>query len=352
MDGMLPSSGEEYLRLVRAQARSCPAVVIAPRAHEYLSVKNTSRKYRTDWNSCRPAPEGCAPSPEWRDQFMREFLVARASLKKRKEIGSYDDGSNIDVGTATTALISTEDYMSESGSASKRKKSQLQREDDGNDSIMGLRASSTARRTHQVAIPKMFDEQGWRTLIYGSTTRTTTISTSTWNPTAQAEVTTVVIGADTPQKTTLTSVALGDTTVNIPSPYKVDPTVATTVEATETTSTLMRAMQTPDQEEQGMMPQPQFLTRLHQGHLMQLLKYHLRWMAEDDVTDHEGRWLYAIFMKLDPLVESDQTSILRSLAKKCSRIRSHLNRDSGSKLATVNMVITIVARLFGQSDLE
>ncbi|KAG0370622.1 gem (nuclear organelle) associated protein 2 [Gamsiella multidivaricata] len=103
---------------------------------------------------------------------------------------------------------------------------------------------------------------------------------------------------------------------------------------------------------QGMMPQPRFLMRLNQGHLIQLLKYHLRWLAEDDVSEQEGRWMYALFLKLDPLVESDQTSILRSLAKKCARIRSHLNSDSGSKLATINMVITIVARLFGQSDLE
>lgn len=35
--------------------------------------------------------------------------------------------------------------------------------------------------------------------------------------------------------------------------------------------------------------------------------------------------MYALLMKLDPLVESDQVAVLRNLAKKCSRIRSHLN---------------------------
>ncbi|KAG0377089.1 hypothetical protein BGX24_006742 [Mortierella sp. AD032] len=65
-----------------------------------------------------------------------------------------------------------------------------------------------------------------------------------------------------------------------------------------------------------------------------------------------GKWLYAVFLKLDPLVESDQVAVLRNMAKKCARIRSHFNSGSGSKLATVNMVITIVARLFGQGDLE
>ncbi|KAG0071881.1 gem (nuclear organelle) associated protein 2 [Linnemannia elongata] len=101
-----------------------------------------------------------------------------------------------------------------------------------------------------------------------------------------------------------------------------------------------------------MSPSPQFLIRLDQGHLIQLLKYHLRWLAEDDLQENEEKWLYALFLKLDVLVESDQVAVLRNIAKKCARIRSHFHSDSGSKLATVNMVITIVARLFGQGDLE
>ncbi|KAF9322282.1 gem (nuclear organelle) associated protein 2 [Podila horticola] len=105
-------------------------------------------------------------------------------------------------------------------------------------------------------------------------------------------------------------------------------------------------------DEQGKPPTPLFLLKLNQGHLIVLLRFFLRWLAENDVTEQEGRWMYALLMKLDPLVESDQVAVLRNLAKKCSRIRSHLNRDSGNKLATVNMVITIVNQQFGQGDLE
>jgi hypothetical protein len=39
----------------------------------------------------------------------------------------------------------------------------------------------------------------------------------------------------------------------------------------------------------GMIPQPQFMAMLNQGHLIRLLKYHLHWLAEDDITDHEVR---------------------------------------------------------------
>ncbi|KAI8594543.1 survival motor neuron interacting protein 1-domain-containing protein [Dissophora ornata] len=335
MDEMLPSSGEEYLRMVKAQARSCPAVVIAPKAEQYLSVKNTSRKYRTDWNSCRPAPEGCAPSTEWKEHFMNEFGVARSNLKRhqqqppqgptakrrksrREEVSTVSNNSS-----EQDQQYPTPDLGSSNESASLSSPSKT------------APASSISSSAH-IDIPNMFDEQGWRALLYGpgagagSTTRPAVpvvVASSTANEREAIATTTTT---NTPQE--VTSVTSASTSI-------LD---STTLPATATAITIS----------QGILPQPQFLVRLNQGHLIQLLKYHLRWMAEDDVTEHQGKWLYALFLKLDPLVESDQVSILRSLAKKCSRIRSHLHSDSGSKLATVNMVITIVAQLFGQSDLE
>ncbi|KAG0244627.1 gem (nuclear organelle) associated protein 2 [Actinomortierella wolfii] len=91
--------------------------------------------------------------------------------------------------------------------------------------------------------------------------------------------------------------------------------------------------------------------RLHQGQVIQLLHYHTKWLSSDNLSDREGQWLYALFLRLDPLVESDEVSILRSVAKKCALIRSHMTRESGSKLASVNMVITLVARVYGQADM-
>ncbi|KAF9326458.1 gem (nuclear organelle) associated protein 2 [Linnemannia elongata] len=252
--------------MVKAQARKCPAVVVASGAgaQKHLAAKNTSRKYRTDWQSCLPAPD--KPGVEQEEEQVVVVVVV------------------------------------------------------------------------QVVIPKMHDEQKWRTLLYGSTPLPSA-------PVSQIALTTTAV---------VTEVAV------LPPPSSITSTAATATSTTITAATTTNVPATPRPaptstgaiRQEWMSPSPQFLIRLDQGHLIQLLKYHLRWLAEDDLQENEEKWLYALFLKLDVLVESDQVAVLRNIAKKCARIRSHFHSDSGSKLATVNMVITIVARLFGQGDLE
>ncbi|KAF9293225.1 gem (nuclear organelle) associated protein 2 [Linnemannia elongata] len=323
MDNMLPSSGEEYLRMVKAQARKCPAVVVASGAgaQKHLAAKNTSRKYRTDWQSCLPAPEGCAPTPEWRGQFMKDFNAARARLKRYKQSQERQARRGAGGGAGGGG----------GGARSKQEKNKEQ-ENDEQDNIPELDStqppsSSTYSKpvtvtAHSVVIPKMHDEQKWRTLLYGSTPLPSA-------PVSQIALTTT---AEVTEGTSTTITAA--TTTTVPATPRPTPTSTGAI------------------RQEWMSPSPQFLIRLDQGHLIQLLKYHLRWLAEDDLQENEEKWLYALFLKLDVLVESDQVAILRNIAKKCARIRSHFHSDSGSKLATVNMVITIVARLFGQGDLE
>ncbi|KAF9930986.1 gem (nuclear organelle) associated protein 2 [Linnemannia zychae] len=328
MDNMLPTSGEEYLRMVRAQARKCPAVVVASgeKAQKHLAAKNTSWKYRTDWQSCIPSPEGCAPTPEWKDQFMEDFHAARATLRRYKH--SHDQQAKRGARSKKNRTIHLTTHESQSIAHLPNKYGSSVKEDDDseqhnipehNNTTQSLSSSSKLR---QIPLPKLHEEQKWRTLLYGPTVRLPT-------PGHASTVSTVLD----------TSTAL-----------TVEKTASTiTASASPTVST--REIQAYVRQE-GMTPTPQFLIRLNQGHLIQLLKYHLRWLAENDIQEQEGKWLYALFLKLDPLVESDQVAILRNIAKKCAQIRSHFNSESGSRLATVNMIITIVARLFGQEDLE
>ena len=76
-------------------------MVVAKGADQFLSVKNTSWKYRTDWKSCAPAPEGCAPTEPWKDQFLAEFDLARKTLLSRKERDA--SGNNATAGSGSKA---------------------------------------------------------------------------------------------------------------------------------------------------------------------------------------------------------------------------------------------------------
>ncbi|KAG9327440.1 hypothetical protein KVV02_000389 [Mortierella alpina] len=339
MNDMLPSSGEEYLRMVnqapsfpsfslhRAQARSCPAVVIATMAQEHLSVKNTSQKYQTDWKSCRPAPEGCAPSAEWQEHFMLEFRIARDNFQRFKQ---DQEGSLKTKGKRRQSVTASSDEHSQSNEAGS--------EVPHYSVTMATRSSSSSIPIAMpVVIPKLYDEQGWRRLLYGSQT-----SSNEEGRSAEYTKSDTAAAAKRAAASGHTETAAESSSVTLSEVLDRGSDAGTTTPRT--------AVQ--ENQYQGISPHPRFLVRLNQGHIMQLLKYHLRWLAEDDLTDQEGIWLYALFLKLDPLLESDQVAVLRNLAKKCARIRSHLHGESGSKLATVNMVITIIARLFGQEDLE
>ncbi|KAF9156408.1 gem (nuclear organelle) associated protein 2 [Linnemannia schmuckeri] len=333
---MLPSSGEEYLRMVKAQARKCPAVVVASGAgaQKHLAAKNTSRKYRTDWQSCLPAPEGCTPTPEWKDQFMKDFNAARARLKQYKlsqerqtKRGGGGGGGGGSGGGAKSRQDKSYEQEASENDEQPYNIPELDSPQPPSSSTHSKPAAATARA---VVLPKMHDDQKWRTLLYGSPPSSTI-------PASHVASTTTIVATETVALSTPSSITSATTT------SKATTTTASTVPAPIPTGAI---------RQEGMSPSPQFLIRLDQGHLIQLLKYHLRWLAEDDLQEQEEKWLYAMFLKLDVLVESDQVAVLRNIAKKCARIRSHFHSDSGSKLATVNMVITIVARLFGQEDLE
>lgn len=179
--------------------------------------------------SCKPAPEGCAPTAEWKDQFMKEFRLARASLMK------YKDGQG----------------------RSKRRKTGLKEAELHDPLLSSLSLSSLSSTSSGISpsmdnqhipqvqvVPNIKDERGWRTLIYGSDTA------------KQAS-------------TSISDISLvakqGDSTAQI--------------QATSTASSIP--------ESQGKPPTPQFLLKLNQGHLIVLLRFFLRWLAENDVTEQE-----------------------------------------------------------------
>lgn len=234
-------------------------VASGARAQKHLAAKNTSRKYRTDWQSCRPAPEGCAPTPEWKDQFMKDFSASRASLKQFKH-------SQERQAKRTGGSKSKQD---------KSKEQEVNEIDEQQHNIPELDStqppsptySKSAATGRPVVIPKMHDEQKWRTLLYGSTPSPSTLISHV------ASTTTVV--------------ATEATALSTPSPSSIANATPTTIATASTTTTRPAPMPTGAIRQEGMSPSPQFLIRLDQGHLIQLLKYHLRWLAEDDLQEQE-----------------------------------------------------------------
>ncbi|XP_046583958.1 gem-associated protein 2-like [Haliotis rubra] len=73
-----PTTGNEYLRRVRQEARECSQVVVAPIDGKAFSSKQTV-KYKEP-SSCIPAPRGLAPSPAWEKMQVADFAELRQKL--------------------------------------------------------------------------------------------------------------------------------------------------------------------------------------------------------------------------------------------------------------------------------
>ncbi|CAG8749714.1 27597_t:CDS:2 [Dentiscutata erythropus] len=101
-----------------------------------------------------------------------------------------------------------------------------------------------------------------------------------------------------------------------------------------------------------MLPFLSIISRLDQPTTIALLFYHIKWL-DSGITITKCQWLFALFVKVDKLVTPNQMAILRSVCRKCIDIRQNLDMLDVEDpiLATLNMIITIVRRYFGQRDL-
>ncbi|CAG8538777.1 13416_t:CDS:2, partial [Dentiscutata heterogama] len=101
-----------------------------------------------------------------------------------------------------------------------------------------------------------------------------------------------------------------------------------------------------------MLPFLSIISRLDQPTTVALLFYHIKWL-DSGITITKCQWLFALFVKVDKLVTPNQMAILRSVCRKCIDIRQNLDMLDVEDpiLATLNMIITIVRRYFGQRDL-
>lgn len=94
---------------------------------------------------------------------------------------------------------------------------------------------------------------------------------------------------------------------------------------------------------------PSAVASFTQPMILTLLQYHIEWL-NNDMTQKRAQWIFALLVYLDPVMTAEHTSILRDLARKCIRLRD--DQDQLDKVAEHNLIITIVAKVYGQADLQ
>jgi len=83
-----------------------------------------------------------------------------------------------------------------------------------------------------------------------------------------------------------------------------------------------------------------------------LLQYHIEWLETKILTRERALWIFALLTRLDKPLDADMAASLRKLLRRASVLRSQLKDAGGETLPSLNIIIVIVAKYFGQQEPE
>ncbi|KAI9145283.1 survival motor neuron interacting protein 1-domain-containing protein [Paraphysoderma sedebokerense] len=309
-----PISGEEYLRRVRVEAMKCAGTVVADLPPTYSTKIGISYSTQHSTNSFKrtvpsafgdqnpSVPKECEYDMEWKENFVEWFNDLRESYQLFMD-QARNDKDWVNFIEASERLIPKSLKKGE-GPGEKAWKAFCYGENRENPSS-GKRLSSSNDDgvIDEKASMEQLDNQGENTINAVLIDRNTVLP-------------------DQPQ---INSRAAGSNAIRYP-------------------------------------PHLSILAALSHRQTVHLLRLHNSWISDDNITKAQSEWIFALLVKLDKLLTGDELSILRELAKKCSKIRDVLANqrydpgatDGGevsNQIAYVNMIIAIVSGYFGQLDL-
>ncbi|KAJ2613354.1 hypothetical protein H4S08_002241 [Coemansia sp. RSA 1365] len=105
------------------------------------------------------------------------------------------------------------------------------------------------------------------------------------------------------------------------------------------------------------------LASVDQMMAIRLIKWMTSWMAIDRLRRIEGIWIWYLILRLDSLLDHDDTHVLRELCRRLISIRANIGHNIGQdaeaqsvllhdEIAAINILIAAVTRGYKQYDLE
>lgn len=104
-------------------------------------------------------------------------------------------------------------------------------------------------------------------------------------------------------------------------------------------------------DQDGTPPLLSVVLQINQATLLQVLEFHVEWLEEIGFSHDQGKWFYALLVCLEKPLLPETTSLLRTLARLCATLRASLESPYHPLVTPLNLMITLVSRYFGQSDL-
>jgi survival of motor neuron protein-interacting protein 1 len=152
------------------------------------------------------------------------------------------------------------------------------------------------------------------------------------------------LGADQPSTPT-TYTAPTTTTSSSPSISTIA-SEATPMITSPSTSTSPSSSTSPSTSVQPILS---ILQHLDTVSINKLLEYHTSWAKKGPTTTEAAmQWLFALLACLDKPLDADMASSLRGLLRRLALERSQITNREDQRLPALNILITIIAKYFGQ----
>ena len=97
------------------------------------------------------------------------------------------------------------------------------------------------------------------------------------------------------------------------------------------------------------------ISSLSQQMTLQLIEMHADWIQNDPECLEASQWLFSLLIRLDTPLTADEIVVLRTISKACLCIRKKLGTTpdcNSNKMASIAIITTIIAHVFGQRDLQ
>ncbi|TMW55935.1 hypothetical protein Poli38472_008583 [Pythium oligandrum] len=245
--GLPPADVQEYLWRVRIEAEGIPNVVVSDVDPRQYDTKQTANMPAMP-DLRHVSNNALLPTDEWKENLLADFAELRQLIARWQELGPPENEPS-------------------------------------------LEDNAVLKRALRTAVPRMNDEDGWRTFFFGK----------------------APVSPNTPA-----SPGAGDDEMN-------------------------GSFGTP--------PHLRLLLQFDQVLTRRLLTYHTEWLETTEaVSRARAAWIYALLARLDKPVHAEVAAMIRQLLRRCWQLRNDLQDTTDTLLKPLNILISITGDFFGQLE--
>ncbi|CAB4006390.1 gem-associated 2-like isoform X1 [Paramuricea clavata] len=125
----------------------------------------------------------------------------------------------------------------------------------------------------------------------------------------------------------------------------------TTAQCKRETQDTVSSIQTEVEHSGGTPALLSIICQMNQSTVLTVLDHHVGWLETQPFTLLQGQWIHALLTAVEKPLLPDTTYSLRRLARLCAKQKESLTPEQTDEMAALYLIIILVMRYFGQSDL-